>query len=193
MSPLHNAESPSAAPVSRRKFVLGGMLGAGALALGGIAYRMAALPDGKPAVAGGVLTRQEMAAAVAISLALFPAGNPIGIDGEQADVAGYFDRYLARLPSAEQKILRALIWLYDQGSVMAGSIRPIRSMAPAEAQAYVQGWETSRFQWRRDLAMSLRTVFGFGYFAHPKVKAYVFYEEPCHAGGPSLLSNGVRS
>lgn len=192
MSTVQNAGAP-AVPVSRRKFLIGGFIGAGAMALGGIAYRVAALPDGKPAVEGGVLTRQEMAAAVAISLALFPPGNPFDIDGEQADVAGYLDRYLMRLPSAEQKILRALIWLYDQGTVMGGSFRSIRMMSAADAQAYVRGWETSRFGWRRDLAMSLRSVFGFGYFAHPKVKAAVFYNEPCHSSGPSILSKGAHS
>jgi hypothetical protein len=186
-------ESPAGVPVNRRKFLSRGFLGAGALALGGIAYRVAALPDGAPATAGGVLTRTELSIVSALSLALFPPGNPFDLDGVQADVPGYLDRYMARLPAAEQKILKALIWVYDQGTVLDGNVRPIRSMSNEDAQAYVKGWETSRFGWRRDLAMSLRTVLGFGYFAHPKVKAILFYEEPCHSGGPSLLSKGATA
>lgn len=188
--PVLTQGEPPVAAVSRRGFFKRGALGAGVLAVGALGYRVAALPDGAPAQAGGVLTRQELAALTVLSVALFPPNTAFGPDGQEAGVAGYVDRYIAQLRPIDQKIVRALIWVYDQGTVLGGSLRSVRFMAPEQARAYVLGWESSRFTWRRDLAMSLRTVLGMGYFAHPQVRAAIGIDEPCVTQGPSLLRLG---
>jgi hypothetical protein len=185
--------TPSPAPqkgLSRRQFIMTGAIGTGVLTLGAIAYRVAVLPDSAPAVAGGVLTRQELAAVEALALAHFPPGNAFDLDGREAGVAGYVDRYLAQLAPADQNLIRALIWLYDQGTVLGGKLTPVRLMPPEEAREYVLGWEQSKFGWRRDLGMSLRTVLGMAYFTHPKAKAALGIIEPCGSSGPTLYREG---
>lgn len=186
-----NEESPRAR-FTRRAFLMGGAVGAGVLTLGAIAYRITVLPKGAPAVAGGVLTAQEMLTVEALALGYFPPGNPMGIDARDAGVAGYVDRYIAQMSPIDQKIVRALIWAYDQGTVMAGRWKPARLMTPEEAGTYLRSWETSRFGWRRDLGMSLRTVLGMAYFAHPVPKEALGIVEPCHSPGPRLVRIGNK-
>lgn len=192
MSSSSGSESTPKA-FTRRAFVLGGVFGGGVLTLGAIAYRLSVLPGGAPAQPGGVLTRQELAIVEALAMGYFPPGNPLGVDAREAGVAGYVDRYLAQLSPVDGKIVRALFWAYDQGTVMAGTLKPARLMSPAEAAAYVKSWEASRFQWRRDLAMSLRTVLGMAYFAHPTPRAAIGIAEPCHSPGPRLVRTGDKA
>lgn len=191
MENLQN-DAPDAPPkgLSRRQFIVTGLVGTGVLTLSAIAYRLAVLPDAAPANAGGVLTRHELAIVEALALAHFPPGNPFALDGKEADVAGYVDRYIAQLAPVDQKIIRALFWLYDQGTVMGGRFTPVRLMPPDVARKYVMAWETSRMGWRRDLGMSLRTVLGMAYFAHPKAKAALGVVDACGSSGPSLLKIG---
>lgn len=188
MSPSpQTVADPAAERVSRRGFFKAGLVGAGVLALGTIAYRLAVLPDGKPVRAGGVLTKGEMAALAALARGYFPPGNPFGLDADEADVAGCLDRYLAQLPRVDQNLIRSLIWAYDQGTLMSARWRPARLLTPAEAASYVRSWEHSRLGWRRDLALSLRTLFGMAYFAHPKALAAIGIVPHCNSGGPSLI------
>ncbi len=178
---------------SRRQLIKGGLIGAGLLTIGSVGYRIAALPDSAPAVEGGVLTRMEMAAVEALALGFFPPENPFGIDAREADVAGYVDRYIGELAPVDQKIVRSLFWLYDQGSFAQGYLRPARFLSPDEARTYIRSWEFSRLGFRRDLGLSLRTVIGMAYFAHPRVREAIGITEPCHSAGPSLLSPGARA
>ncbi len=172
---------------SRRAFITTGVTATGVLLLGGIGYRVSALPDGAPAIAGGVLTRQELAIIDALSLAHFPPGNPFGVDGKQADISGYTDRYLTQLTPVDQKIIRSLFWLYDQATFLGGHVRSVRHLDPQAARKYVMAWETSSLGWRRDLGMSLRQVLGTAYFAHPDVRKVIGYDEPCGQTGPTLV------
>ncbi len=193
-TPAPQAPQTEKAPeVSRRTFLRGGLFGAGLLTIGALGYRLAALPDGAPALEDGVMTRGELAAVQALALGFFPPGNPFGIDAREADVAGYVDRYLGLLSPIDQKIVRSLFWVYDQGSFLGRRFKPARLMNPDEARAYIRDWETSRLGFRRDLALSLRTVIGMAYFAHPAVKKAIGIIEPCPPAGPSLLSKGAHA
>lgn len=176
--------------VSRRGFLKAGLFGAGVLSLAALAYRLTALPDPAPARSGGVLTKAELAALAALARGYFPPGGPFGLDADTADVAGYLDRYVAQLPRVDQNLIRALIWAYDQGTLLARRWKPARLMTPDEAAAYLRGWEHSRFAWRRDLALSLRTLLGMAFFAHPKALAAIGVEPHCGSTGPSLLTPG---
>jgi hypothetical protein len=178
---------------SRRYFLNGSLIGAGVLTLGTLGYRLFALPNGAPAVTGGVLTRAEWACVEALALGFFPPGTPFGIDAKEADVAGYVDRYIGSLAPVDQKIVRALFWVYDQGAVIQGRLRPARFMNSDEARTYILGWEKSRLEFRRDLAVSLRTVIGMAYFAHPRAKASLGISDFCYSSGPTFLRPGSFS
>ena len=179
--------------ISRRTLIKTGLLGTGVLAIGAIGYRVAALPSGKTAGDGGVLSKREMAIVSALALAYFPQGNKFNLDADEAAIAGYVDRYLAQFSPMDRRIVRSLFWLYDQGTIFSGHFRPVRLLSTEEARAYVKAWENSRFGWRRDLAMSLRTVLGLAFFAQPKARAALGFEEPCGKTGPTLLRPGGKS
>lgn len=183
-------EEPPKRKLSRRHFLTGGIVGAGLLGVGTLGYRISALPDSAPAHPGGVLTRAELATVEALAMGYFPPDNPFGIDAREADVATYMDRYLSQLTPVDQKIIRSLFWVYDQGSLAHGRFASARFMTPAEMTPYLMSWEASRLEFRRDLALSLRTVIGLCYFAHPDVLAALEITPHCPPGGPSLASLG---
>lgn len=187
MDSIRDDSVQTAPRFTRRQLFVTGAAGAAMLAVGTIGYRVAALPAHAPAQRGGVLTRQELATIEALALAYFPPGNAFGVDAREADVAGYLDRYLAQLAKVDQNLIRALIWLYDQGTLMSGRFRSVKRLPLPVVREYVMAWEQSRLAWRRELAMSLRTLLGMAYFAHPKAKATIGIVEPCPSAGPSLL------
>jgi hypothetical protein len=183
--------NPDAQPrfqLGRRRLIGVGALGTGALLVGGALWRVFSGPgDSTPGASGGVLSRRQYAAVEALALAYFPTGNGFGIDARDADVAGYLDRYLGLLDPTGRRLIQALIGAFDQGTLLAGRLRPARAMDTAEVQAYLRGWEESGLAVRRSLALALRSLIAQAYFAHPGVQQALSSQPPCFARGLSLV------
>lgn len=188
--------NPDAQPgprLTRRRLVGGSLVGTGVLVLGTAAWRVFHGVRRDATAAGLVLSEREMTAVNAFARGYFPPGNLTGIDGRTAGVAGYVDRYLHRMRSAEQNLVRGLILAMDQGTAFAGHWRPARDLTTSELKAYLHDWEQSRALWRRSLAMSLRTILGMAFFTHPQVQAALGIEPQCTSRGPSLWSDGAAA
>lgn len=185
---MTNSTAPSRFLLGRRRLLGIGVAGVGAIVVGSALWRVFSGPgDGTPGAAGGVLSRRQYAAIEALALAYFPPGNGIGLDARQADVAGYLDRYLGLLDPTGRRLIQALIAAFDQGTLLAGRLRPVRALDVAATQAYLRGWEESTLAVRRSLALALRSLLAQAYFAHPEVQKAVTNQPPCFAGGLSLV------
>jgi hypothetical protein len=66
------------------------------------------------------LGKREYAIVAALSLALFPPGNPLGIDGLQARVPEYIDRLLAGMEPEKARDLEAMFLLFEHGTLAFG-------------------------------------------------------------------------
>lgn len=185
---MTNSDAQPRFLVGRRRVLGLGALATGAVVVGGALWRWLSGPgDSAPAVPGGVLSTRQRAAIEALALAYFPEGNAIGVDARQADVAGYLDRYLGLLDPNGRRLIQALIGAFDQGTLIAGHLRPARAMSTPEVQAYLRSWEESGITVRRSLGLALRSLLAQAYFADPAVQAAITAAPACKTSGLSLV------
>jgi len=183
--------SPPSAPasagpvVTRRRLLGGGLIGAAAVGLGGLGWRLFATKV--PAEAFEVLTPTEAEVVAVGALALFPPGNGLGLDGLQAGVPGYIDRYFGAMDTPARTFTRSMFWLLDQGTLISGHVRPMRKLDPASARRYLDEWSASRLQFRQLIVMSFRTILGMAFTAHPQVRKTIGMTPVCRQTGPSFL------
>ena len=160
--------------LSRRAMILSGAALAGLVA-GGVA--VGTLPA--PGRGFRVLSDDEAAWATAIAGALFPAGNPMGVEGMQVDVPRRLDDLLADVWEGEavlgvRWVLRALEYgtLPRRGGTFS-------SLSLADQRDVLATWHDNDVLPRRLLHDLLRTAFGIAFFNAPEVRSAVGWRARC--------------
>ena len=121
-----------------------------------------------------VLKRREVALLTAAANATFPAGGGVSPSGEEADIAGYTDRWLAVLHGRIRLLMRLLFFLMEHATLFfpapgSRGRRRFSSLSSDQQVAVLEGWRTSSLYPRRMVFASLRAILTMGYFAHPPV------------------------
>jgi len=170
--------------MSRRTLVRRGLfLGAGtSVAAGGLLLwgHGGRYPSPKPACPLVYLERREFAILVALADAIFPKDNPLGLSGSEVRVPEYVDRMLARMPADKAAEFRAMLLLFEHGTLAFGlRARRFTELPQKAREKYLRRWEEARVYSRRMLAAGLKTLLGIGYFAHPDVKAALGIQKIC--------------
>ena len=137
-------------------------------------------PDPEPACTLHYLERREFAIVSALSDALFPADNNIGPSGTEARVPEYVDRMLAAMGSDKAGEFRAMLLLFEHGTLAFGlRARRFTELPMKARERYLRRWEEARVYSRRILAAGLKTILGIAYFAHPDVQTALGMERLC--------------
>ena len=163
----------------RRSLYIGAGLGAtaGGLLLWGHAGRY---PTPEPSCELLFLERRDFAILAALADTIFPYGNPLGRSGSAARVPEYVDRMLARMPKDKAEEFRAMMLLFEHGTLAFGlRVRRFTELPPAAAQRYLRRWEEAQVYSRRMLAAGLKTLLGIAYFAHPEVQKAMGIQKIC--------------
>jgi len=108
-------------------------------------------------------------------------GRPPAPPPAEVDVAGKADAFLAPLDAASAKDLRQLLALFDNAlfSVLTGGPpRPFTRMSPAEQDAHLERWATSRMAIRRTGFQALKRLSAAVYYGAPETYASVGYPGP---------------
>lgn len=120
------------------------------------------------------LARHEAALIEAASETVYPAGGAVSPSGREAGVVEWVDRYLRELPAAPRRLMRLLFLLVEHATLVLpapgrGGRRRFSALDPAQREAVLEGWRTSRLFPRRLVFTSLRAILTMGYFADPAV------------------------
>jgi len=182
---MSRPQRPSARPrisrrtLVRRSLVVGAGVSAAAsgLLLWGHAGRY---PRPNAACELVYLERREFTILMALADTIFPRDNPLGLSGTDVRVPEYVDRMLARMPSDKSAEFRAMLLLFEHGTLAFGlRVRRFTELPPRAAQRYLRRWEEAQVYSRRMLAAGLKTLLGIGYFAHPEVQAAMGIQRIC--------------
>jgi hypothetical protein len=109
----------------------------------------------------------------AIGQTMFPRDSVLSIDGDDADVVGWVEDYVSRMPPFSRAQVRALLNTFEYGfAAWAGNPRSTFSSArPAERSAYLESWERSSTYAQRQLHEALRAFLTFAYVDSAPVDA----------------------
>lgn len=171
--------------LGRRRFIQGGLLGAALLAgAGWLAWRRA--DDGTPDVVAGVggpfavLSQLEAAIVLALARRVVPSGPPFpGPEGVR--VAERIDAFLAMSHPGVQGDVKRLLALFDSalfGLVLDGAPTRFRFASPAQQDARLAAWATSRLAVRRTGFRALRRLVCSAYYSAPATWGAVGYPGP---------------
>ncbi len=123
------------------------------------------------------LTRKEYGFVHAVADTLFPKGGAIEISGEEARVSHYIDDYLCKSPALQRILMKALFFLMEHATVITfAGITRFSRLPMAKRVKYLEGWEFSRFYFRRIAFLSLRALIAMAYFACPEVEKAIGYD-----------------
>lgn len=121
------------------------------------------------------LAPREMATLDAVSETMFPPGGAIASSGCQAGVAAYVDQLVAASQPQQRRLMRALFFLIEHGTLCfpapggISGMRRFSSLPPALRTAVIDGWRDSRLFPRRLVFTTLRALCTLGYFSDPAV------------------------
>jgi choline dehydrogenase-like flavoprotein len=101
-------------------------------------------------------------------------GHPVS-----ADVGGAVQPFVSRLPATDRRLLSILLRIVEYAvPVLTGRLRRFSSLALADQQRYLRGWEQSRVALRRQGAASLRALASVAYYGRASGWAAVGYDGP---------------
>jgi hypothetical protein len=181
--PLIPARPP--AGLDRRRFLkrglVGGVLlaGAGAVPLALRSTRLGAPPRRPLALLS--LEEHAVLAAVAARIAPGPGADARWPSAEALDCAGKVDALMARVHPEVGADFRKLLHLFENalvGLVVCGSPRPFTRAMPAEQDARLQAWRTSRVALLRSGYLALKRLVHATYYSSPEIYALVGYPGP---------------
>lgn len=180
--------SPADAPatgIDRRRFLKRGLAGGALLFVGG------AIPLALRSTRGGpaprtplrLLTPQEHAIFTAAAARLVPGAGagPTWPTAEALDCAGKADALLARVHPEVGAEFRKLLHLFENalfGLVVAGSPTPFTRCEPAQQDARLEAWRTSRLALLRSGYQALKRLAHATYYASPEIYPLVGYPGP---------------
>jgi len=107
-----------------------------------------------------------------------PSGAPTAT---QLDVAAKADAFLAPLPQTDRKDLKQLLALFDNALfsvAQGGPARPFTAMSPAEQDAHVRRWQTSRLAIQRTGFQAMKRLCCALYFSAPETFPAAGYPGP---------------
>ncbi len=126
------------------------------------------------------LDLREYAVIHAIATRLIPAREGFA-SVDQVRVAFNADRVLQRADLGAQKELKQLIGLFENALanlLFGGRTRPFTQLAPAEQDAVLLEWQSSRLEIRRTGFQALRALVMASYYGSPLSWAAVGYPGP---------------
>jgi hypothetical protein len=102
--------------------------------------------------------------------AFFPEGGKLP-SASEAKVVAYLDQMLVQLPRQQRILIRLLFILIEHGPLIFGplQVRTTRQSVKARMK-YFEGWESSRWYFRRLAFLSLRSLMTIAYFSCPRVE-----------------------
>jgi hypothetical protein len=169
------------------KTTLGGaalLAAAGAVPLALRRTRLRELPPGKALL---FFTPAEYAvfAAVADRILAIPEGAQGKLRSAptpaQVDVAGKADAFLAPLPPDDAKQMKQLLALFDNalfGLLTGGAPTPFTQQGPAQQDAQLRGWASSRLGIKRSGYQALKRLACAIYFGSPETWPSASYAGP---------------
>ncbi len=181
-------------PESRRGFLKKTVAGAALLAAAAavpLALRrtkLRPLPAGRPLQ---FFTPAEYSIWAAVADRVLAEAKPSGAPTpEQLDIAARADAFLAPLPDSDRKDLKQLLALFDNAlfsTLEGGPPRPFTAMSPAEQDAHLRRWQTSRLAIQRTGYQALKRLCCALYFSAPETYASVGYPGPPYELVKSVL------
>jgi len=98
----------------------------------------------------------------------FPADGAIALSGDDVDLPGYADRYLAQLPRRQRRLVRALFLLFEHATLVfpargVGAFRRFSALSPEQRTAVLRAWSESGFYLRRTAFTALKAILIMGY------------------------------
>lgn len=174
-------------PLDRRTFLKRAGFSAGALLLGGVAFRIGGFWWDQSSGDGyRVLSDHEARIVQAIADAMFPgdSSGPYPMpNGASVGLREYFDDYLASVPELTSNLLRLLLHAIDDMSVMSGfGLTRFHLRPHDERVAILDAWDTSRIRARQGAFRSIKLILGMGYCEHPDVLRASGIEFMCGRG-----------
>jgi hypothetical protein len=127
-----------------------------------------------PAPGYRVLARREVAFLDAAAEAMYPPGGPLPPSGRDARCAPFLDGYLGLVPPRMRRLMRLLFFLMEHATLFFPAPPPrgwrrFSSLSPAQREAALEAWRSSRFFPRRLVFTSLRAVLTNAYLADAEV------------------------
>jgi hypothetical protein len=163
--------------MDRRSFLKRAGLGATALTLGSLGWRIGGVWWRQPPSPQlKALSEDEAKIVEAIAGALFPGdpyANPPIPSGPQVGLVGFFDELLVgTLTGQTGDLVRLLLHAIDDAAVMADLSMTRFHLRPlAERVEILRAWETSYLAARRGAYDSVKVFMAMGYCEHPDVLA----------------------
>jgi hypothetical protein len=118
-----------------------------------------------------------------------PSGAPAPA---QLDVAARADEFLAPLPETDRKDLKQLLALFDNALfsvAQGGPARPFTAMSPAEQDAHLRHWQTSRLAIQRTGFQAMKRLCCALYVSAPETFSAVGYPGPPYELVRSVLGS----
>ena len=132
------------------------------------------------------LSEDEKRIVLALGQTMFPRDRLLDVDAADADVVGWIEDYVGRMPPLARAQIRALLKTFDLGFA-AWARRPGARFAaarPSDRSAYLDTWEQASTYTQRQLHEALRCMMVFAYVESPAVEA-VFRPEVAASEPPA--------
>lgn len=168
----------------RRRFLRRGLVGGALLLAAGaapFAFRSTRLR--RPHAPLRLLSPEEYSVLAAAAARIVPgdAAQPPWPSADTLDCAGKIDALMARVHPDVGRDFRRLLRLLESsafGALQAGSPRPFTQAAPAEQDARLEAWRTSRLDLLRSGYQAVKRLADASYYASPETYALVGYPGP---------------
>jgi hypothetical protein len=167
--------------ISRRGFLRAGL--AGTVLLGGAAVIGRQLGgyhvDDATARRLRALSPKEYLILQAVARRVLASDAADAPTADAVDAALAADAYVARLPAAMQREVRALLQLVEHGAgLLRGRASRFTRMSAAEQDATLRDWQTSSLTLRRRGFQGLRTLAFLGYWRDDRTWPLIGYTGP---------------
>ncbi|HXU73242.1 MAG TPA: gluconate 2-dehydrogenase subunit 3 family protein [Polyangia bacterium] len=167
--------------LSRRGFLRAGIVGG--VLLGGAAIVGRSLSgyhlDAVTASRLRALSPKEYLVMQAVARRVLAADADDAPSADAVDVAGAVDTYVAKLPPAVQREVRALLQLVEHGSsLFRGRATRFTHLTPAEQDATLADWQHSSLVVRQRGFQALRTLAFLGYWRDDRTWPLIGYSGP---------------
>lgn len=166
--------------VTRRRVLQYGLLGAGALALGGVGVSLRSSKLRQPKRPLKTLDAVEFSLVAAVAARVAPPGGKFP-DPLELGVPEHVDEILSRATPWMRSDFKKLMKLMESGLtnlVLRGRPTPFTRMSPEDQDATLADWEDSSIKLRRTAYKALRGIIVAGYYANPAVYPAVGYPGP---------------
>jgi hypothetical protein len=173
-----------AANPDRRRFLRRGLVGGALLIVAGaapFAFRSTRLRQPRGALR--LLSPEEYSVLAAAAARIVPGdgAGPSWPSADALDCAGKIDGLMAQVHPDVGRDFRRLLRLMESGlagALLAGSPRPFTRAAPAEQDARLEAWRTSRLAVLRSGYQAVKRLAHATYYASPETYALIGYPGP---------------